>query len=70
MIARATAKLEELLSELESTMFDDVRIRLFQTVIDGQIFGLIDASEAGWETVELQPNGLGFIFLWDPTASF
>ena len=69
-MARANAKLEELLAELGLVTFDDVRIRLFQAVIDGQIFGLVDMSEDGWETVELQPNGLGFIGPWEPTASF
>ena len=61
-IERAETKLEEMLTSLGSIRFEDVNIELFQVEVDGQIFGLVDASEPeeDYESIHLLPNDLAF----------
>ncbi len=66
-IERAEAKLEEMLKQLGPIRFKDVKIKLFQVEVDGQTFGLVDASEpeAEYESIHLLPNDLAFFEPWD-----
>jgi hypothetical protein len=68
-IERAEAKLEEMLSELGPIKLGDVNVKLFQTEVDGQTFGLVDASEPDedYESIHLLPNDLAFFEPWDGT---
>ncbi|MVM38892.1 hypothetical protein GO730_17345 [Spirosoma sp. HMF3257] len=49
-----TAKLEQMVSSRGPYEFSDIEVELFQTEIDGEVFGLV-ADEEG-ETVELMPS--------------
>jgi formate hydrogenlyase regulatory protein HycA len=69
VIRKAHLLLAELLEELPSRSYGNVKVRLFSTSIDGHPFGLIDTSEPDehQERVELLPNGLAFFPPWDGT---
>ncbi len=57
-------KLEEMVSDLGQTEFKDIKVKIFQTVIDGFIFGLVPDNES--LTVELQPSStISFQEPWD-----
>jgi formate hydrogenlyase regulatory protein HycA len=57
-------KLQEMVSDLGQTEFKDIKIKTFQTVIDGFIFGLVPDNES--LTVELQPSStISFQEPWD-----
>lgn len=57
-------KLSEMVSRLGRVVFQDVEIKLFQTIIDGYTFGLIPDEED--ETINLEPNSLiSFQTPWD-----
>jgi hypothetical protein len=66
-IARAEAKLGELMSRLENPQLRDIEIDLFSVTIDGHVFGLIDASdpEEEYEAIHLVPNDLAFFEPWE-----
>lgn len=58
------AKLTEMISSRGEYEFSDIEVELFQTEIDGEVFGLI-ANETG-ETVELMPSStMSFSEPWD-----
>jgi len=63
--ASAKAKrLEEMVNELGRIEFSDIAVKLFQTVIDGVVFGLVPNYE--YEVVELEPSStLSFQEPWD-----
>ena len=64
---KAMRMLAELLMELGSYRYArSIKVKLFQTVIDGNTFGLIDASEPSekYESVHLVPNDLAFFPPW------
>lgn len=65
----AQAKFAEMLAQLGPLTYCDVEVKLFSTRIDGQEFGLVDASvaEEDYRSVELVPNGLAFFPPWDGT---
>jgi hypothetical protein len=66
----ANAKLNEMVAALGEVEYADIGIRLFQIVIDGGIFGLMDVSkpEEGpdfAERVAMEPGNLLFHAPWD-----
>jgi formate hydrogenlyase regulatory protein HycA len=57
-------KVEDMVSELGEVVYQDIEIRLFQTVIDGITFGLIVNEEN--EMITLQPSStISFEKPWD-----
>jgi hypothetical protein len=64
---RAQSLLDSMLSDLGPVEYGDVRVCLFQVVVDGETFGLVDASEPeeGYESIHLLPNDLAFFEPWD-----
>jgi hypothetical protein len=57
-------KLEEMINNLGKTEFCNIEIKLFQTTIDGVVFGLVRNDEYG--SVELQPSStISFQEPWD-----
>jgi len=57
-------QIEEWIAELGSVEYCDIEVRLFQTVIDGFIFGLIPDEES--ESIILQPSStISFQKPWD-----
>jgi hypothetical protein len=52
--ATLDAKLVSMVAELGDVQFGDIEVKLFQTEIDGKIFGLIPETEYGF--IELQPH--------------
>jgi hypothetical protein len=67
VIERARERLDRMIESLADHEFCDVEVGLFSVKIDGQTFGLIDASvpEEGYESVHLLPNDLAFFEPWD-----
>ena len=58
------AKLNEMISDLGEVKFKNIKVKTFQTIIDGEIFGLISNEED--ETVDLQPSStISFQEPWD-----
>ena len=67
VLERARGWLREMVGGLGKVMFCDVEVRLFSAEIDGQTFGLVDASGPDWgqESVHLVPGDLAFFEPWD-----
>jgi formate hydrogenlyase regulatory protein HycA len=70
VVARASAKLDEMLAALGPVEYADIQIRLFEVKIDGVRFGLMDVSEpeAGPEfadRVAMEQGNLLFHAPWD-----
>jgi hypothetical protein len=62
--AVTTSKLAEFVAELGEVEFKDIEVKLFQTEIDGIIFGLVPHEEIG--SIELQPSStIAFHEPWD-----
>ena len=61
---RAARRVTEFMSALPNVQFGDIAIRLFQTVIDGHLFGLCRDEESE-NIVQLLPNDLVFYPPWD-----
>ena len=62
--ALTSSKLEELVSELGDVEYKDIYIKLFQTTIEGIVFGLVPDEEN--KTVQLQPSStIAFSDPWD-----
>ncbi|RXK60533.1 hypothetical protein ESA94_08675 [Lacibacter luteus] len=58
------SKLDTMVEELGEIEFSDIEIKMFQTTIDGERFGLIPHEESGF--IELQPNStIAFSEPWD-----
>ena len=56
--------LEQWIADLGLADYHDIEIELFQTLIDGQIFGLVANEQA--EMIELEPSStIAFGELWD-----
>ena len=51
---RMTHKLEEMVAELGSVEYTNIKVKLFQTVIDNIVFGLIPKEE--YEAIDLEPS--------------
>jgi len=68
-IAKAQAKLDQMIAALGKVKYGNLKVGLFQVQIDGQTFGLVDASEPeeGYESIHLLPNDLAFFEPWDGT---
>lgn len=66
-VARARAKLEELMAPLGEVTLGDVAVRLFEVEVNGEQFALADYSDPveQLENVVLIPNGLWFSEPWD-----
>lgn len=63
-----SAKLEAMVSELGEVVYSDIEVRLFQTVIDGEVFGLVPDNKYGF--IELEPNStIAFSKPWDGSYS-
>lgn len=59
-----SAKLAELIAGLGNVRYQDIEIKLFQTMIDGTVFGLVPDEET--ETINLQPSStISFQEPWD-----
>jgi hypothetical protein len=57
-------KLEEMVAKLGEITFCDIRVKLFQTELDGFVFGLIADEEN--EAVNLEPSStISFMEPWD-----
>ena len=57
-------KLEEMVAKLGNVVYCDIKVKLFQTEIDGFIFGLIPDEEN--EVVNLEPSStISFSAPWD-----
>jgi formate hydrogenlyase regulatory protein HycA len=68
-VAKAQAKLDQLIAALDKVKYGSVEVSLFQVQIDGHTFGLVDASEPeeGYVSIHLLPNDLAFFEPWDGT---
>jgi formate hydrogenlyase regulatory protein HycA len=66
-VAKAQAKLDQMIAALGKVKYGNVEVGLFQVQIDGQTFGLVDASEPeeGYVSIHLLPNELAFFEPWD-----
>jgi hypothetical protein len=62
-------KLKKMIAKLGPSKYGAVEIKLFSTLIDGSVFGLVDASELekSYQRIDLVPNGLAFFPPWDGT---
>ena len=69
VIKRARQELERMLASLGPLTYGDVHVGLFQVQVDGEVFGLVDASDPGsdYEAIHLLPNDLAFFEPWDGT---
>lgn len=57
-------RLEQMIYELGKTVFCDIEVKPFQTIVDGIAFGLIRNDE--YETVDLEPSStISFHEPWD-----
>ncbi len=66
ILQRAKTRMEELITELGQIKYERIKIQLFQTVIDGFTFGLVDTSTEEWgDTVTMQPGDLVFYPPWN-----
>lgn len=66
ILQRAKIRMEELIAELGSIKYERIKIQLFQAVIDGFTFGLVDTSTEEWgDTVTMQPGDLVFYPPWN-----
>jgi len=66
ILQRAKTRMEELIAELGSIKYERIKIQLFQAVIDGFTFGLVDTSTEEWgDTVTMQPGDLVFYPPWN-----
>lgn len=65
--ARARSDLDAMIAALGDVEYGDVAVKLFSVEVDGETFGLVDASDPdeGIEEVELRPNYLVFFEPWD-----
>ena len=62
--ALISAKLEEMVRGLGTVTYKDIAVQLFQTVIEGIVFGLVPDEE--YEGIELQPSStIAFFEPWD-----
>lgn len=62
--ALTSTKLEEFVAELGQVEYKDIQVKLFQTKIDGVVFGLVPDEEI--ESIELQPSStIAFHEPWD-----
>jgi formate hydrogenlyase regulatory protein HycA len=68
-VARAQAKLDQMIAALGKVKYGSVKVGLFQVQIDGHTFGLVDASEPeeDYVSIHLLPNDLAFFEPWDGT---
>jgi len=66
-IKKAQARLDEMIAALGKVKYGNVKVGLFQEKIDGQVFGLVDASVPAedYERIDLLPNNLAFFEPWD-----
>ena len=66
-IDSAKKRLAEWLAALPGREFGDIAVGLFQVVVDGHVFGLVDWSDNydGQDHAEFLPQGLGFDPPWD-----
>lgn len=64
VVRRAELKLREFLGRLGRLEYRDIDIALFELIIDGQRFGLVDASSDEQPAIHLVPNGLVFLPPW------
>lgn len=62
--ALTSSKLEELVVKLGEVEYKNIQVKLFQTTIDGIVFGLVSDEEN--EVIELQPSStIAFHEPWD-----
>ena len=61
-LALATEHLASWLAKLRGLSFQDIHVRVFSTVIDGLLFGLVKGKKG--HALVLQPNGLSFSAPW------
>jgi len=69
VVESAETRLAEMIRSLGNVRYGHVRVQRFQVEIDGQTFGLVDASEPeeDYESIHLLPNDLAFFPPWDGT---
>ncbi|WP_242888720.1 hypothetical protein [Actinomadura litoris] len=67
VVARAEARMAELLDALPGREFQSIGIRPFGVTVDDVLFGLVIEQHGGNEDdwAELYPDGLGFCDPWD-----
>lgn len=71
VVSLARTKRDELVPELGALTLGDISIDLFSVEVDGQTFGLVDASDPDedYERIDLLPNDLAFFEPWDGSYS-
>jgi hypothetical protein len=56
--------LEEFIKELGTVVYKDIKVKPFQTIIDGHVFGLIPNKE--YKAVDLEPSStISFSWPWN-----
>ena len=68
-VEKAQTRLADMIAGLGRVRYGNIKVGLFQVQIDGQTFGLVDASEPDedYERIHLLPNDLAFFAPWDGT---
>ncbi len=57
-------KLEEFIKELGTVVYKDIKVKPFQSIIDGHVFGLVPNKE--FKTVDLEPSSnISFSWPWN-----
>jgi hypothetical protein len=58
-----------MIRKLGSITYCDITVQRFSVEIDGNTFGLVNASipKKGYQRIDLVPNGLAFFPPWDGT---
>ena len=64
VLDKARNQLQVFISALPDISFEDVSVRLFETIIDGNVFGLRQMDDPD-ELVELVPNDFIFYSPWN-----
>ncbi|MFB6818670.1 hypothetical protein ACFCV8_29430 [Streptomyces sp. NPDC056347] len=68
-MARARARLADLLDGLPGRAYGDIAVRPFRLTVDGVLFGLVveagEEADGADDRAELHPDGLGFRAPWD-----
>ncbi|MFE7468905.1 hypothetical protein ACFU6R_33015 [Streptomyces sp. NPDC057499] len=69
VMARALARLADLLDGLPGRAYGDIAVRPFRLTVDGVLFGLVveagEEADGADDRAELHPDGLGFRAPWD-----
>lgn len=66
VLDEATAKMESFIAKLGNVRYENIAIKLFQVIIDGDIFGMVDSSSEEYgDSTTMEPGGLYFHAPWN-----